>query len=163
MPKTNKTMMERIKAKIILDGDCWLWNGAVDNAGIPKIAVIRSIGQKQNTRNVPRYLWRKIKGKEPVKIFNICGMKNCVNPLHYREARKSRFRKVTPEQCLEMREFWRLSELHKTTLDKLGERYGITKQMVQLIVTDQSHQNDEMIFRQKSATLLRKSIQEVPL
>lgn len=160
MPKTNKTMMERIKAKIILDKDCWLWTGAVGHSGIPKIAVIRTIGEKQNTRSVPRYLWRKIKGKEPVKIFNRCGMKNCVNPLHYAEAKTSRFRKVTPEQCLEMRELWRLSELHKTTLKKLGAKYGITKQMAQLIVTDQSHRHDEMIIDAKNATLLRKSIHE---
>lgn len=163
MPKTNKTMMERIKAKIILDKDCWLWTGAVDHSGIPKIAMIRTIGEKQNTRNVPRYLWRKIKGKEPVKIFNRCGMKNCVNPDHYAEAKQSSFRKISPEQCLEMRELWRLSELHKTTLDKLGKRFGITKQMVHLIVTDKSHLKDGMIIEERNAILSRNSIQEEQL
>lgn len=159
MPKTNKTMMERIKDKITHEGDCWIWNGAVNN-GIPKIAVIKTIGEKQNSRNVPRYLWRKIKGKNPVTIFNRCGDKNCVNPIHYAEAKVSRHRKITPDQCIEIRELWRMSELHGTTMEKLGAKYGITKQMVHVIVTNQAHQHDEMIVSNKNAILLRKTIQE---
>jgi predicted DNA-binding protein (UPF0251 family) len=153
--KKRKSFEDRIKKKITKENGHWIWNGCTDVRGIPKIAII-----KGTNHSVPRYLFKKWLGKEPLRtrIRNVCGNNMCVNPEHYEEARKSRFRKITDEQVLEILELWRLSELHKQTLEKLAARYGVTKQTIGTIVNRKTRKHAEELVEMKKSLLIDRSI-----
>ena len=72
------SLLERIKARVIEEGDCWIWQGCM-NGTIPQTYLgNRRVG------GVRVALWRELKGAVPrgKVVSNSCGDDRCVNPDH---------------------------------------------------------------------------------
>jgi hypothetical protein len=71
-------LLERVRAKVIEDGDCWEWQGCMGNNRIPQISY------RNQTMTVRRALLidsgHAIKGTSQVR--SSCGNQQCVNPAH---------------------------------------------------------------------------------
>jgi hypothetical protein len=147
---SRKLLIDRINEKIERQGDCLIWTGAVDQRGSAKIAVEKNSNGFTIARNVLRYLWRQERGSYPSRLYNTCGNNRCLNLKHYRLPINSKFITISNEQVLEIRELWRLSQLHKTTMEKLAKKYGTTKQNIEYIVNNRVRTNPAQAIREKA-------------
>lgn len=97
--------MERIKKKIDVKGDCWIWTGCVNSDGYPKI----NRNGNANTKG-HRYVYEQTKGKIPdgFVIRHTCDNILCLNPDHLlvgtvadnmsdRQSRKRTFNYISEE------------------------------------------------------------------
>jgi hypothetical protein len=77
-PELFMTPIQRIHAKAVLSGDCWLWTGAIDNGGY---ANFRHDGRSQKAHRV---LWELLNGPVPegLELDHLCSVRHCVNPDH---------------------------------------------------------------------------------
>lgn len=57
-----------------------IWTGAKNRFGYPYMR-----NEKGQTELVSRILWRKSHLKNPVRLKNTCGRRDCVAPGHHRE------------------------------------------------------------------------------
>ena len=67
-------LMTKIRARCTEDGDCWLWNDAVNEAGLPRYG-------KGSAR---RKIWTTLNGpiNGPYFVGCICRERRCLNPEH---------------------------------------------------------------------------------
>jgi hypothetical protein len=73
---------ERIVARILRRGDCWMWTGSYAADGYPIIELTSA------TYSIIPTLWEHVNGPVPVGAILVCthtraGSEYCVNPAHY--------------------------------------------------------------------------------
>lgn len=67
---------ERIWLKVEVSEDHWLWTGAVDNDGNPRLRTPEGV-----TSMAARLVWSQVNGGFP-PIEDACGVRRCVRPAH---------------------------------------------------------------------------------
>lgn len=76
--------MERIKKKIDLQGDCWIWTGCVNSDGYPRLCLRNKDGSWNRNIKGHRYVYEQTKGEIPegYVIRHTCDNILCLNPDH---------------------------------------------------------------------------------
>lgn len=76
--------MERIKKKIDVKGDCWIWTGCVNSDGYPRLCRKYEDGRWNRNIKGHRYVYEQTKGKIPEGhvIRHTCDNILCLNPDH---------------------------------------------------------------------------------
>lgn len=131
-----KTLKERIEKKTTKQGKHILWNGYVRASGVP---FIFSGDKKRGSVSVAKALWEDKYGKPRSNIYNQCGILNCVNPDHYKSGQRTRNKQLCDLEVEEIRNAWALHLRHNTTMDKLGKKYGVTRQAIECVVNLKTH------------------------
>jgi hypothetical protein len=72
------TVLERLEAKVVRDGDCWLWTGAISEGGYPLLKV------DGRCRRAHRVAYELLAGPIPaeLQLDHLCRIRHCVNPAH---------------------------------------------------------------------------------
>lgn len=78
IPAERPTIMERFRAKVREQGDCWLWTAAISPDGY---GLFRFDG---GTRNAHRFAYTRLVGPIPdgLELDHLCRNRACVNPAH---------------------------------------------------------------------------------
>ena len=71
-------ILTRLKNKIIIENNCWIWNGAKNNWGYG----FSSIKGKAITAHRLSYIFHKGVVPNNKEIHHICNNKLCINPEH---------------------------------------------------------------------------------
>ena len=112
-------LLERFKRHVILDGECLVWTGQVQDNGRGEIKV------NGRFRRAHRVAWELLNGKplpKGLRLVHTCGTFDCVR--HWRVDRP--WRRLTEEQVREIR----ASNLPRR---QLAEQLGITPRYVRMI------------------------------
>lgn len=113
---------------------CWIWQGALNYKGYGLLVL------KGKLYRAHRYYYERQNGGIPkgLQIDHLCWQRACVNPAHMEvvtpsehNRRHSRTR-FTLEIAREIRAFRRQG----ISASELGERYGVTKQYINRIVSE---------------------------
>lgn len=71
-------LIERIRSRIVEEGDCWNWTGAMQSCGVSPV-----MNWKRKIGSVRRFILYERGGNQPrlIATYN-CGNPMCVNPEH---------------------------------------------------------------------------------
>ena len=150
-PRTEPTL-DSLKARTIEEGDCWLWQGYLQN-NTPQVASYKDGGKRMVS---VRKLLRELETGRPQPdghYSNTCGNPLCVNPDHTlwrgQEAhmramvKKRKFSDVTANKLRSFRVNTGLAKLSETKAQEirlseetgqvLAERYGVSKSWINRI------------------------------
>jgi hypothetical protein len=74
-------VIDRVMAKVVADGDCWIWTGSVGSSGYGKIGSGGRYGVDVLTH---RTVWEHHNGPIPegLVLDHLCGVIRCCNPWH---------------------------------------------------------------------------------
>ncbi len=133
------------------EGDgCWLWKGAVHQTGLPVFPKVGASADREASTflSAARMAWELCNGKMPRhwQVRRACGNRLCVRPSHLKVgsgplnpsagvavAVSAHRRKLTAEQVDAIRAVYATG---KFTLQELGTTFGVTREMVRLIVAE---------------------------
>ncbi len=78
---TRTPVIDRIMAKVVMEGDCWVWTGAVGSSGYGHVA---AGGRRGGMVSVHRTVWEHQNGPIPdgLQLDHLCGVIRCCNPEH---------------------------------------------------------------------------------
>lgn len=107
---------------------CWIWEGHFHN-GSPQFSFREG---SMSARQAAHELVFGVCSKAPLRPR--CNNKSCVNPYHSDSGYK-----LSGADIEEIRRRWVLHLKHKTTLDKIGAEYGVTRQRIEQLVRDLNH------------------------
>lgn len=150
-PRTMPTL-ESLKARCVIRGDCWLWQGYIAN-NTPQVMAYP--GGQRKMMSVRRLIWelRSSKPQPDGHYSNTCGDHRCVSPLHtFWRGEKSHMRQmakkrvVTPAMIKKLRDYRirtgqaKITEAMAKKIREseevnavLAKRYGINKSLVSKI------------------------------
>lgn len=93
-------LFERLWAKVRIEGEHWLWEGATSGTGTPTIA---AGAPSRKSLAVHRLIWTWAYGPlaEGVEVTQRCGLRRCVRPTHLRATtmRERRDRRRRPRRA----------------------------------------------------------------
>lgn len=78
-----KTLAE-VKGRCVIDGDCWMWTGALSD-GVPRVFAPDAKDGRMKSQPGRRAVWVMSAGKAVPsgwRVFGLCGEKLCLNPAH---------------------------------------------------------------------------------
>lgn len=90
--------LQDIKDRCQIDGDCWLWMGAMTGSRMPFFWVV-SAGK---TMSGGRGLFTLLNGREPPKglvYYRTCGQGTCLNPEHRKLGTRKQMAKLHPNKA----------------------------------------------------------------
>lgn len=112
----------------------WIWHGSLTKSGVPVFSYCdleKGVGH-WGSRTVYKTIHEVVYGHiPPAPLIPKCGKSLCVNPEHMKNFEPS---SINLERDAEIRKLWNLSKIHKTTMQKLGDKYGITRQRIEQIL-----------------------------
>lgn len=82
---TRTPVIDRVMAKVVVKGDCWVWTGSVGSSGYGKVGGTPSApGEKAPDRLTHRVVWEHHNGPIPdgLELDHLCGVIRCCNPEH---------------------------------------------------------------------------------
>lgn len=83
MGHPSRTDDERFWLKVEKTEVCWLWTGALNDAGYGRFVERLADGRQRNHR-AHRWLWERLNGLVPegLELDHLCRVRHCVNPAH---------------------------------------------------------------------------------
>lgn len=116
---------DKFFAKIKMENGHWVWT-----AKYPTFSYTKD--KKLYHTSAKIFAYRIFHRKEPATYLSTkCGVENCVHPEHggkyYKQVQFS-------ERDNEIRNRWALHLKHKTTMEKLGLEFDLTRQRVEQII-----------------------------
>lgn len=114
----------------------WIWSGQTSVGGTPVFSYCDRESGNWGSRTAYKTIHEVVCGHVPsVSLYPKCGEPLCVNPEHMKNYEPY---SVNLDRDLEIRRLWNLSQTHKTTMQKLGDKYGLTRQRIEQILNHES-------------------------
>lgn len=125
-------------------GECWMWIGALTGKGYGKM----TINHKGASAHVIAYQIQRGPIEDGVQVLHHCDMPACVRGDHLfkgsqldnmldRAAKERHWRKLTPEQVLEIRD----GSLAGMSQQAIADKYGVTQNLISKILLRQSRKH----------------------
>lgn len=103
---------------------CWLWTGNVEATRRLRFSL-----NSQRSLAPRKVAWELVYGTPPTTVLRKprCGKRLCINPAHTPLG-------ISEADKATIRERWALHLRYSTTLERLGDEYGVTRQRIEQIV-----------------------------
>ena len=129
--KTLEQKYQYIASKVQIEGECHIWTGRLRTDGfLPEIC-------RMSLRRLMYFKHYGVTKKEI--LLSLCGNKLCINPLHIgtKENTTERNKKIIAHYSTG---FW-VGDKKQYSLRRTGKAFGITRQMVSVIVNNERKTN----------------------